>query len=276
MIGRDDMSPAPADGKLSFWAHHPLLRARRFDFIGAPMHLITMDETLSLALQAMAEKRPLHHTVVNVAKVVTMTSNEELKRDVASADIINIDGMGVVWGARLLGVAVPERVAGIDLMQRLFGLCAQHGFRPFLLGADPHVLSNTLARLSREYPRLEIAGYADGYFAPEDERRIVDQINDARTDCLFVAMPTPRKERFLARYREELQASFVMGVGGSFDVYGGKVRRAPTVVQEMGFEWLYRVAQEPRRLWRRYYDTNTRFVALLWREYGKRRGNSHR
>ena len=265
------MSDAFPDDRHGFWAGHPLLRARRSRFIGAPMHLLTMKETLGLALQAITEKQPLHHTVVNVAKIVTMTRNEELNQDVASADVINIDGAGVVWGARLLGVEVPERVAGIDLMQNLFAMCAEHGFRPFLLGADDQVLRDTVARLRREYPTLEIAGWANGYFAPDEESRIVAQINDARTDCLFVAMPTPRKERFLARYRDVLCASFVMGVGGSFDVYGGKVRRAPVALQKLGLEWLYRVAQEPRRLWRRYYDTNTRFVMLLWTEYRKQR-----
>jgi N-acetylglucosaminyldiphosphoundecaprenol N-acetyl-beta-D-mannosaminyltransferase len=249
------------------WTHHPLLAARRVVFLGAPMHLLTMEETLALAAQAMSQRIPLHHTVINVAKFVNMQSNEELHQDVSDADLINVDGMGIAWGARLFGIGVPERVAGVDIMERLFALCAQRGFRPFLLGAEQHVVEAVRRRLRRDYPQVEIAGCRDGYFGTDEEADVVAQINASKADCLLVAMPTPRKERFLRAYRNELTAYFVMGVGGSFDVYGGKVKRAPTWMQKAGFEWLYRVLQEPRRLWRRYYETNTRYLAILLKAY---------
>ena len=247
------------------WAHHPLLAERRAEFLGTPMHLVTMAETLDLADEAMTLRQPLHHTVVNVSKLVGMQKNEELYEDVASADLINIDGAGVVWGARLFGIEVPERVAGVDIMSNLFRLCAERGFRPYLLGAEHAVLTAVVERLRCEYPKLEIAGWRDGYFKPEQEAEVVEAINAAQADCLFVAMPTPRKERFLKQYRQRLLPNFVMGVGGSFDVYGGKVARAPRLVQVAGLEWLFRVAQEPGRLWRRYYETNTAYALLLWR-----------
>lgn len=256
---------------MSGWSAHPLLAERRREFLGAPMHALTMAETLSLANEAMANRAPLHHTVVNVAKLVTMKNNAELREDVASADLINIDGAGVLWGARLCGVEVPERVAGVDIMTNLFALCETHGYRPFLLGAEQHVLEAVDRRLGVEHPRLVVAGMHDGYFKPEDEAKVVEAINASRADCLFVAMPTPRKERFLKQHRDRLQPSFVMGVGGSFDVYGGKVARAPRLVQKLGLEWLFRVLQEPRRLWRRYFETNTAYAALLWREFRTRR-----
>lgn len=254
-----------------YWAAHPLIVPRRVEFLDAPMHLLTMDETLALAIESMTGKVPLHHTVVNVAKLVNMRANDELRQDVSEADLINIDGAGVVWGARLLGIRVPERVAGVDIMERLFAICAERGFRPYLLGAETHVLDAVQRRLAREFPSLSVAGAHDGYFKPEQEASIVEAINASGADCLFVAMPTPRKERFLRRYRDALAVSFVMGVGGSFDVYGGKVSRAPKLIQKMGFEWLYRVLQEPRRLWRRYYETNMRYAGMLWRAYRERR-----
>lgn len=247
------------------WAHHPLLAARRVAFLGAPLHLVTMAETLDLADEAMTLRKPMHHTVVNVAKLVSMQENAELFEDVASADLINIDGAGVVWGARLFGINVPERVAGVDIMENLFRLCADRGFRPYLLGAEQAVLDAVRARLHREHPTLQVAGSHHGYFSPEQEAEVVDVVNASGADCLFVAMPTPRKERFLKQYRHRLLPSFVMGVGGSFDVYGGKVTRAPRLVQAMGLEWLYRTAQEPGRLWRRYYRTNTAYALMLWR-----------
>ena len=126
-------------------------------------------------------------------------------------------------------------------------------------------------QLAKDHPGLVVAGMHDGYFKPEDEAAVVEAINASKADCLFVAMPTPRKERFLKHYRDVLTPSFVMGVGGSFDVYGGKVARAPVLVQKLGLEWLFRVVQEPRRLWRRYYETNTAYVGLLWRELRQRR-----
>ena len=249
------------------WAQHSLLASRRREFLGAPIHALTMEETLAIADEAMTLRRPLHHVVVNVAKLVNMRKNDELREDVATADVVNVDGAGVLWGARLCGLALPERVAGVDIMINMLDLCAKQGYRPFLLGAEQHVLDAVVARLRTDHPGLAVAGTRDGYFKPEDEAGIVAAINASGADCLFVAMPTPRKERFLKRYRDELTTSFVMGVGGSFDVYGGKVARAPKLVQAVGLEWLFRVAQEPRRLWRRYYDTNTAYVGLLWQEF---------
>jgi N-acetylglucosaminyldiphosphoundecaprenol N-acetyl-beta-D-mannosaminyltransferase len=256
------------------WSQHALLAARRREFLGSPVHVVTMDETLALANEAMARQRPLHHTVVNVAKLVTMRNNAELREDVTSADLINIDGAGVVWGMRLCGIDVAERVAGVDIMTNLFALCAEKGYRPYLLGAEKSVLQAVDLRLAKEHPDLVVAGMQDGYFKPEDEADIVAAINASKADCLFVAMPTPRKERFLKQYREQLAPSFVMGVGGSFDVYGGKVARAPRLVQQFGLEWAFRVLQEPRRLWRRYFETNTAYASLLWREFWDRRHHS--
>jgi len=253
------------------WASHPLLAARRIDFLDCPIHGLTMQETLGLAEEAMREKRPLHHVVVNVAKLVTMRRNAELQEDVTGADIINVDGVGVLWGAKLCGLELPERVAGVDIMLELFALCARGGYRPYLLGAEQTVLDAVVERLAKDHPDLEIAGMQNGYFKPEEEDAVVKAINDSKADCLLVAMPTPRKERFLKKYRQVLRPSFIMGVGGSFDVYGGKVARAPKLVQAAGLEWLFRVMQEPRRLWRRYYETNTAYAFLLGQEFRKRR-----
>ncbi len=259
---------------MSDWSNHPLLVERRREFLGSPLHVLTMEETLALANDAMAARKPLHHTVINVSKLVNMRKSAELMEDVAAADLINVDGAGVVWGARLFGIDVPERVAGIDIMTNMFALCAAKGFRPYLLGAEQEVLEAVDQRLGREYPELVVAGMRNGYFRPEEEAAVVAAINASGADCLFVAMPTPRKERFLKQHRAVLKPSFVMGVGGSFDVYGGKVVRAPLLVQKLGLEWLFRVAQEPGRLWRRYYETNRSYAALLWREYWGRRGSA--
>lgn len=235
-------------------------------FMDAPMDVLTKAETISLALDAIRSGSKITHCALNVAKLVRMRSNAVLRDDVSAADIVGIDGMGIVWGARLAGIGIPERVPGIDLMLSLLQECAGYGYRPYFLGATPDVVHRAATAAQDRYPALELAGMHDGYFAPEDEASIVGAINASRAHCLFVGMPTPRKERFLAAHRDAIDAPFVMGVGGSFDVLAGKVARAPAWMQRSGLEWAFRVAQEPRRMIGRYVSTNAMFTALMLRE----------
>lgn len=245
-------------------------KPNRESVLGTQVDLLTRRQTVDRILSAIAERRQIQHCVVNVAKLVTMQTDANLKSDVEASDIVNIDGMGVVWGARMLGVDVPERVAGIDLFQDLLAACAQHGLRPYLLGARQDVLENAVDAIRRAHPAIEIAGWRNGYFTQADEAAVAAQIRACRADMLFVAISSPIKERFIAKYRDDLGVPFLMGVGGSFDVIGGHVRRAPRWMQDYGLEWLYRVIQEPRRMWKRYLLTNVKFAALLLRELAKR------
>ena len=127
-------------------------------------------------------------------------------------------------------------------------------------------MERAAANARKRWPGLRFAGYCDGYFRPGDELAVVEAIKKSKADCLFVGMPTPRKERFLHKYRDVLGVPFIMGVGGGIDVLAGHVRRAPRAVQNAGLEWLYRTYQEPRRMWWRYASTNAEFAALLGRE----------
>ena len=173
--------------------------------------------------------------------------------------------MGILWALRLFGVPAKERVTGIDLFWEILNVCDKDGFRPFLLGATPSVLQRAADVIAAKFPSIQLAGLRDGYFRPEEEGEVVEQIIKSKADCLFIAMPTPRKERFLAAYRDGLGVPFIMGVGGSLDVIAGHVSRAPRKMQSMGLEWLYRVYQEPRRMWWRYVKTNTLFAGILIR-----------
>lgn len=243
----------------------------RAEFLGSPIDLLTLEETVHRAVDAMLMRQPTHHVALNVAKLVNMRRNDELRRDVTESHIVGIDGMGIVWGARALGIDVPERVSGVDLMERLLEVCSQLEFRPYFLGATQDVLKRaTLAALER-WPGLIFAGSHDGYFSPEEEADVVADIRAANPDCLFIAMPTPRKERFLRQYRDTLDIPFIMGVGGSLDVLAGHVSRAPLGMQRAGLEWLYRVYQEPRRMWWRYANTNAVYAGLLARAWLSRR-----
>ena len=234
-------------------------------FLGVPLHPITMEETLEHVATAMRENRPLQHVALNVAKFVKLRRDPELRADVFGADLVGADGMGIVIGARLLGIRVPERVAGVDLMERILVRCADEGFRPYLLGARPEILAVAEENLKQRHPKLRLAGSRHGYFSPAEELQVVENIRLAKPDCLFVGMPTPRKERFMAAHSASLGVPFVMGVGGGIDVLAGYVQRAPTAWQRNGFEWLYRILQEPRRMWWRYLSTNVVYASILIR-----------
>jgi N-acetylglucosaminyldiphosphoundecaprenol N-acetyl-beta-D-mannosaminyltransferase len=230
-----------------------------------PIDVLTFAETVARAAHAMERRELTQHVALNAAKLVHARKDAELRQDIAESHIVGIDGMGIVWAARALGIAVPERVAGVDLMEALLALCAGKGFRPFFLGARREVVECAVTRARARWPGLEFAGFRDGYFTPQDEPAIVAEIRRSRADCLFIGMPTPNKERFLHRYRHELNIPFIMGVGGGLDVLAGHVERAPAAMQRAGLEWLYRIYQEPRRMWRRYATTNAVFAALVFK-----------
>lgn len=235
----------------------------RVRFLDLPVDVASMEGTLDRACDAMRTRRRLQHVALNVAKLVNARTNPLLKQDLETADFVGIDGMGIVLGLRLAGIKGAERVAGIDLMMELLARCAKEGFRPYFLGATPEVVARAADVATERFPGLRFAGIRDGYFDAAEEPSVVEAIRASGADCLFVGMPTPRKERFLAQYRDALDVPFIMGVGGSFDVLAGKVERAPPWMQRTGLEWLHRLLQEPGRMWRRYASTNLAYAGLL-------------
>lgn len=236
----------------------------RVELFGLPVDLLSHDETVERALAAMrGASARCQHVALNVAKLVCARTDPDLDRDIRESDIIGIDGAGIVLALRVGGHVSAERVAGVDLFESLVAACAREGFRPFLLGAKADVLADAARVLRQRHPGLVLAGTHHGYFRPDQEGEICRRIEVSAPDCLFVALPTPRKERFMRRHRDELRVPFVMGVGGSLDVVAGRVERAPRLVQQLGFEWLFRLAQEPRRLAWRYFSTNAVFARLL-------------
>ena len=238
---------------------------KRIEFLKAPMDIATMQETVTFIESRIEKKQFLQHVVVNVAKIVNMQKDPVLAESVKACEVINIDGMGVVFGARFLGHDVPERVAGVDLFHELLAMSAKRDFSVFLLGATDEVVSKTVSKVKAQNPNLNIAGYNDGYFW-DDEEAVVTKIRESGAKLLFVAITSPKKENFINKWQDKLGVDFVMGVGGTFDVVAGKVKRAPQWMQKVGLEWLYRVIQEPGRMWKRYLKTNTKFLMLLLTE----------
>lgn len=234
---------------------------------GISVGAATMEQALDLVDEAVVQRKPLHIGVVNAAKVVNMRRDPSLRASVLASDVIFADGAAVVWASRLLGRPLPERVTGIDMMHGMLTRGARKGYRVYCLGASREVLEKTMDRIREDYAGIVLVGGRDGYFSESDEAEIANQIRASATDLLFVAITSPKKENFLARWESTMGVPVCHGVGGSFDVMAGKVDRAPESWQRLGLEWLYRVKQEPRRLWRRYLITNSLFCWLVFTEW---------
>ena len=205
--------------------------------------------------------------MVNAAKIVNMQRQQLLHESVMSADLVFADGMSVVLASRLLRRPLPERIAGIDIFEQMLALADRDQRRVYFLGATQEVLDELLRRVNMQFPSLVVAGSRNGYFKDEEADAIADTINASEPDMLFLGMSSPKKEIFLAGQGPRINAHVCHGVGGSFDVFAGKVKRAPAIWQKLCMEWLYRVLQEPRRMWRRYLVTNTLFVWMTLREF---------
>lgn len=234
----------------------------RISFMGILLDPWTMEETVAQIDRRLDAKQFTQHAVVNVAKVVNIQRDASLRDAVLSCDIVNVDGMGVVLGGRFLRLHIPERVAGIDLFFNLLALASNRNESVFLLGAEPVVIKQAILNLRKRYPCLKIAGWQHGYFW-DNEQAVVDAIRESGAALLFVGITSPKKEQFINRHRENLGVKFVMGVGGTFDIVAGKTARAPTWMQRVGLEWFFRILQEPRRMWRRYLITNTKYACML-------------
>lgn len=239
---------------------------QRIEMMGCLIDNLSMEETLQTIEGFIASGLPHQHVVVNVDKLVKASKDDQLRRIINECALINADGMPVVWASRLLGKPLKERVAGVDLFEALIVRAAEKGWRVFFLGAQEDVVLSVKDMYARQYPKLAIAGYRNGYWETDEEDSVVEQIAQAKADLLFVAISSPKKEQFLAKYQARVQVPFAMGVGGTFDVVTGKVKRAPMWMQSAGLEWFYRFLQEPRRMFRRYFIDDMAFFGLLLME----------
>jgi N-acetylglucosaminyldiphosphoundecaprenol N-acetyl-beta-D-mannosaminyltransferase len=234
----------------------------RVQLCGVAIDPLSMDDVVLRVESAISTSCRLAISVINVAKLVNMQHDRLLRESVEAGDLIVADGMPLVWLSRLKGKPLPERVAGIDLMYRLFELADRKALRVFLLGARADTLDRVVDIARDRYPRMIVAGWRDGYFTADQEEEVARAVAEAKPDILLVAMTSPKKELFMNRWGGFMNVPVVHGVGGSFDVMAGVARRAPRWMQRAGLEWFYRVVQEPRRMWKRYLVTNTMFMGL--------------
>lgn len=214
---------------------------------GVRVHAVSMDEATRYILRFVQESVPRQVVTADSSMVVMAQSDSDLREIINQADLVTPDSIGILWACRRRGITLPERVSGVDLVARLAQVSAQTGLRLYFLGAQPGVAEEAAQRLRQKFPGAQIAGCQHGYFPPEAEHSVVEQIRETQPHVLCVAMGIPKQEKWIDRYRRALAVPVSIGVGGTFDVLSGRVRRAPLWMQRMGIEWLWRVVHNPRK-----------------------------
>jgi N-acetylglucosaminyldiphosphoundecaprenol N-acetyl-beta-D-mannosaminyltransferase len=219
----------------------------KVSIFGVPFSKLSMDDTVACVTRMVESGRPHQIITANPIMVMSAVDSPEYLQLLKDADLVVPDGAGIVWAANYVGNPVYERVTGFDLLHQLMRLGESKGWRVFLLGASPDIIEASSASLKRQYPALQLVGYRDGYFQAEDDIQVIENIRALQPDILLVGRSADKQEPWIARYKQELRVPVIMGVGGSFDVLSGKLKRAPKVFQKLRIEWFYRLLQEPWR-----------------------------
>ncbi len=220
------------------------------EILGVHIDKITADDALKKALELL--HTPEVSAIYTPNPEIVMAAHEDKSfRDILNAaDLCTPDGIGVVYAAKMLDEPVPERVAGFDLTCGILESISKTGEGVFLFGAKPGVAEKAKASLEKQYPGLCVCGTHDGYFKPEDEDGIVEQINDSGAKLLLVCLGAPKQEKWIHKNRDRLTVNLCMGVGGALDVFAGEAKRAPDVFIKCNLEWLYRFCKQPSRIGR--------------------------
>ena len=221
----------------------------RVHIAGIPVDNLDMDEALAVVESFVASRLPHMGVAINPEKIIKAKQDKGLEKVLRKSDLNFCDGIGVMWASRLFyHERIKSRVTGVDLFLRLLDLADARGWRLFLLGSRPEVLSRVVAIVKDRYPGLTVVGSHDGYFGEDDEPGLVAEIAGLGVDLMFVGMGSPKQEKFLAANLSAMAVPFAMGVGGSYNVLSGEFKRAPARVQRLGLEWLYRFVLDPKRL----------------------------
>jgi N-acetylglucosaminyldiphosphoundecaprenol N-acetyl-beta-D-mannosaminyltransferase len=248
---------------------------RRREILGIPIAITSYGQAMDVMDGMVARREPGYLCAVAVHAVMVSQHDPEMRAAVTGSTLTVPDGMPLVWAANALGEQLPNRVYGPELMDRYCARCAERGHRVWLYGGrDQGSLMQLALNLRRRHPGIDIVGgYSPPFrsFSRAEEDAIAAQINDARPDVVWVGIGVPKQEKWMARMRDRLEAPVLCGVGAAFDFHAGRVSQAPTWMQQRGLEWIYRIAQEPRRLLPRYLSYNPAFVAAFARQYLRER-----
>ncbi|HEY6226057.1 MAG TPA: WecB/TagA/CpsF family glycosyltransferase, partial [Verrucomicrobiae bacterium] len=223
--------------------------------LGVPFDSVTTAETIEIIARMIESGEPHYIATANVDFLVQAAKDVELRRILFDAHLVLCDGTPLLWASRLLGNRLPERVAGSDVVPLLLKEAAEKGYRVYFLGAAPEVCAQAVEKLREQFPTLQIAGHYSPPYKPlveMDHEDIISRIQAAKPDLLFVGFGCPKQEKWIKMHYQNLGVSVCVGVGGTIDFLAGHRRRAPMWMRKAGVEWIYRMAQEPRRLFKRY------------------------
>ena len=217
----------------------------KIDVMGVSFDNVTMKEALQQAQEMLARPGADYVVTPNSEIVYEAMHSEELRELLNGASLVLPDGAGVVLGAKILGTPLKEKVAGVEFADGVLDLLAKNGGSVYLLGSKPGVAELAAEKMLEKHPGLTVAGLADGYF--REEAPVIEKINAANADVLFVCLGAPKQERFMKEHRDVLNVRLMAGLGGTLDAFAGTVKRAPRWMIRCSLEWLYRLIQEPKR-----------------------------
>lgn len=236
--------------------------------IGFPVTALPFDAQISLMMKWAKGLTSKVVCIANVHMLVEGHRSPEFASVLHNADLVAPDGMPLVWMLKLMGVSNQDRVAGLDVLTVLCQQASAEKVSVFFLGSQASILEKIRLRLERDFPDLQIAGMEPLPFRPlseDEDRAVVRKLNESGCGLVFVSLGCPKQETWMAKHKGQVRAVMI-GLGGAFPVYAGIHKRAPEIIRSLGFEWLYRLAQEPHRLWKRYSSTIPIFLWLAWRQ----------
>lgn len=224
------------------------VRPEPVEILGMPVDRLNMQETLNLLESFVSERKPRLIVTADAAGIVQAQSDAEWNSIFKSADLRTPDSIGVIWAAKRKGKPISQRVSGVELVDRICALSADKGYRIYFLGAAPGVAELAAEKLRLKHPGCNVVGARHGYFPADSDTIVAQEVAAAKPDFLFVAMGIPRQEKFIRATQDIIQAPVAMGVGGSFDVFSGKTKRAPKLFQAIHLEWLWRLILNPKKI----------------------------
>ena len=273
-------TPARVAPDQSFPPEHPRLTRPPVTLLGVVFDNLTLRETVDRIEEMIASRLPHYVATANVDFLALARRDAELQRILLNAPLVLCDGTPLVWASRWFGNALPERVAGSDVVPELIRLAARKNYRLFFLGTTEEANTCAIAKLRAEFPALEISHYSPPFrpLLEKDNAEIIRRIRAAKPDMLFVAFGCPKAEKWIATHYHDLGVPVAMGVGATIDFLAGRVKRAPLWMQRSGAEWIYRLSQEPRRLFKRYANDLWFFGGAMVRQWWtmKLRGGAQR
>ncbi|MED3622522.1 WecB/TagA/CpsF family glycosyltransferase [Neobacillus thermocopriae] len=245
------------------------MNRKKINILNILFDYVTKGRLLQILTKRIEENKKTFLVTANPEIVMHANTDPEYLKIVNGADYVIADGIGVIIGSKIIENPLPERIPGFDLMQDLLKIGNEKGWSAYFLGAKKEVIEKAILNIKDNYPNLEIAGYHDGYF-DWNENKIPEEIKQSKPDMVFVALGFPRQEKFIAENIPQFEKGLFIGVGGSFDVIAGAVKRAPVIWQKLNLEWLYRLIKQPSR-WRRMLALPAFIIRMFKMKFSNRK-----